>query len=227
MDTNPRAGSALTRRRFLAATAAAAVTGIGATRITAARATTVRVRLAPAEGVSGPTPVAIGVPLPRDLLRDASRVVVLDDRGRPLQAWIDALEPWRTGGRDGSIRSLRVRLRVDPVEHGTLQVRLGEAGHPAPEGAPPDAEDVLLAPDGLRGPRVFALLPAAWLCASGVAGPQVPADPHGRFAGYDAFVERSFPGSLAYLDSSVSTTGSSIGPRAGTRSTYALAIAAS
>ena len=31
----------------------------------------------------------------------------------------------------------------------------------------------------------------------------MPADPHGRFAGYDAFVERSFPGSLAYLDSSV------------------------
>jgi hypothetical protein len=172
-----------------------------------------------------------GVPLPPDLLRDASRVVVLDDRGRPLPAWIESLEQWRSGGRagrrDGSIRSLRVRLRVDPVEHGTLQVRLGEAGHPAPEGAPPDSEDVLLAPDGLRGPRVFALLPAAWLCASGVAGPQVPADPHGRFAGYDAFVERSFPGSLAYLDSSVSTTGSSIGPRAGTRSTYALAIAAS
>jgi hypothetical protein len=132
MDANACAGLAVTRRSFLAATAAA-VTTIGATGIAAARATTVRVRLAPAEGVSGPTPVTFGVPLPPGLVRDASRVVVLDDRGRPLPAWIEALEPWRpkeqiggrTGGREESIRSLRVRLRVDPVEHRTLQVRLG------------------------------------------------------------------------------------------------------
>src|SRR4249919_3008077 len=100
MDTNPRAGSALTRRRFLAATAAA-VTGIAATGMAAARATTVRVRLAPAAGVSGRTPVAFGLPLPQGLVRDASRVVVLDDRGRPLPAWNEALELWRPRGQIG------------------------------------------------------------------------------------------------------------------------------
>src|SRR4029077_13880067 len=55
----------------------------------------------------------------------------------------------------------------------------------------------------LAGPRVMALLPADWLCNSLVVGPQTPAPMSGPYARYDSFVERNFPGSLAYLDSQV------------------------
>jgi hypothetical protein len=54
-----------------------------------------------------------------------------------------------------------------------------------------------------KSPRVWALLPASWLCASEVAGPQVPASNSGAFAAYDRLAERSFPGSLAYIESPV------------------------
>jgi hypothetical protein len=61
----------------------------------------------------------------------------------------------------------------------------------------------LIEESGLKGPRVAAVLPAQWLCASGVVGPQVPATQSGDYSSYDRFVERNFPGSLAYLDSKV------------------------
>jgi hypothetical protein len=56
---------------------------------------------------------------------------------------------------------------------------------------------------GLKGPRVVAILPADWLCASGIVGPQVPASQSGAYSSYDTFVEKNFPGSLAYIDSKV------------------------
>jgi hypothetical protein len=61
----------------------------------------------------------------------------------------------------------------------------------------------LIEQNGLKGPRVLALLPAEWLCASEVVGPQTPANSSGEYAKYDKFVEKNFPGSLAYLDSKV------------------------
>src|SRR6185437_4533521 len=61
--------------------------------------------------------------------------------------------------------------------------------------------DTLRDEKGLNGPRVLALLPAEWLCASGIVGPQTPAALSGSFSSYDRMVEKNFPGSLAYLDS--------------------------
>jgi len=56
---------------------------------------------------------------------------------------------------------------------------------------------------GLKGPRVLAVLPANWLCASGVVGPQTPAALSGEYSSYDRFVEKNFSGSLTYLNSQV------------------------
>src|SRR5260370_35106697 len=49
----------------------------------------------------------------------------------------------------------------------------------------------------------MAFLPASWLCDSLVVGPQTSASMSGPYARYYSFVERNFPGSLAYLDSQV------------------------
>jgi len=53
----------------------------------------------------------------------------------------------------------------------------------------------------LQGPRVLCVLPAEWLCAARVAGPQTPASQSGRYAMYDQCVERHFAGSLEYVAS--------------------------
>jgi hypothetical protein len=61
--------------------------------------------------------------------------------------------------------------------------------------------ETLIDAEGLKGPRVLAVLPAKWLCDSWVVGPQTPAAESGEYAAYDEFVERNFQGSLKYLGS--------------------------
>ena len=61
--------------------------------------------------------------------------------------------------------------------------------------------ETLIEPDGIKGPRVLALLPAKWLCDSWMVGPQVPAAESGAWSSYDRLVEKNFPGSLQYIAS--------------------------
>jgi hypothetical protein len=66
----------------------------------------------------------------------------------------------------------------------SLELEVGAAGDASLTMAP--VEDTLVTADGTDGPRVWVVLPAAWLAASGVAGPALP---HEAFAGteLDAF----------------------------------------
>src|SRR6476661_4639433 len=57
--------------------------------------------------------VSFGLPLPSGFLNDASRVRVVGDDGAELLAAVRSLEPWRIGGRDGSIRSLLIQFKAD------------------------------------------------------------------------------------------------------------------
>ena len=192
----------VSRRVFLLA---AAGLGAGAPAPTARRAS-VSVRLTPRAPATGPIAVAFGVPLPAGLVHDARRVRVLDGRGRELAAAVEPLEPWRTDGRDGSLRAVGIRLRADLTTTAPLQLRIelnGTTRATTRSTAPIPIEETLVDPDGLQGPRVRAVLPAHWLCAAGVAGPQAIARSDGAYAGYERFVDRSFPGSLAALDSGI------------------------
>jgi len=132
-------------------------------------------------------------------------VHVTDARGRAVAAAISPLEPWRTGGTDGSLRAIGVRCRLDvsAAAAQTLRITFNGGGRRPRQVEPIAIEDTLIAADGLAGPRVRAVLPAPWLCASGVVGPQAIASATGPYAGYERFVERSFPESLTYLDSDV------------------------
>jgi hypothetical protein len=152
----------------------------------------VPVRLEPRVPSAGLELVSFGFPLPPGLLDDPRLVAVLDESGREIEATVSPLEPWRRGGRDGSIRSVGVRTRLDfsGVDERRLLVRLGErAAHRAESFDLPESS------------RVRALLPAGWLCRSEVAGPQTPAADSGSFAAYDDLAARSFERSLAYLES--------------------------
>src|SRR5690606_27127581 len=74
---------------------------------------------------------------------------------------------------DGSVRSVQIQVQTGVIANQVLQVRLGELPTTSPL-ALAAVSTTLVAADGTRGPRVWARLPAAWLSASGVTGPQVP-----------------------------------------------------
>ena len=148
--------------------------------------------------------VSFGLPLPFGFLNDARKVRVIDERGTEIPVAVRSLEPWRVGGREGSIRSLLVQFKADFSKQKTQRVTVifrGNRSRVDSNFVP--VSQTLLDAEGLKGPRVLPLLPADWLCAAGVTGPQIPAAQSGVYAKYDSFVEKNFPGSLKYLDSNV------------------------
>lgn len=198
--------SEFSRREFLLAAAAAALAGRGAHAQSPPKAPRpgreLSVTLVGRADDLKEEVVSFGVPLPPDFLRDAGRVVVLDERGAEVAATTRALEPWRLGGREGSVRSVLVQFKSDFRAARTQRVRLLFNTRPRLRGGPfVPVRETLLDDEGLKGPRVLAVLPAKWLCDSWVVGPQTPAAESGAYGEYDRFVERNFPGSLKHLDS--------------------------
>src|SRR5689334_10192802 len=148
--------------------------------------------------------VSFGLPLPVGFLHDVQKVRVVDEHGVELPAAIRSLEPWRVGGREGSVRSLLIHFKADFSKQKTQRVRVSfDARQRAARADFIPVAQTLIDEQGLKGPRVAAVLPADWLCASGIVGPQVPASESGVYSSYDRFVEKNFPGSLHYLDSQV------------------------
>ncbi len=148
--------------------------------------------------------VSFGLPLPPGFLADPRRVKVVAENGQEVIAAVRALEPWRIGGKEGAIRSLLIQFKSDFAGRQTQRVRI--LFHQARQKNSNDFVPVsrtLIDGAGLQGPRVSALLPAQWLCDSLIVGPQTPATSSGAYSPYDQFVEKNFPGSLAYLDSQV------------------------
>ena len=148
--------------------------------------------------------VSFGLPLLFGLLNDSQRVRIFDESGVEVPAAVRSLEPWRTGGREGSIRSLLIQFKLDFSRRKKryVTVRFHARRRPNEVTFVPVSQ-TLIDKSGLKGPRVAAVLPAIWLCGSGIVGPQVPATESGEYSNYDRFVEKNFPGSLAFLDSKV------------------------
>lgn len=146
--------------------------------------------------------VSFGLPLPPNFLSDPRRIRITASDGRELEASVRALEPWRLQGRTGSIRSLLIQFKSDfsRAREQRVHVVFHQLRRKGSREFVPVSK-TLIDEEGLKGPRVLALLPAHWLCQSLVAGPQVPAAEAGSFAAYEQFVERSFQGSLAYIES--------------------------
>jgi len=129
---------------------------------------TVDVTLRPAVGVLGTQRVSFAVPLAPGQLHDGDLVRVLSGGVElPAARRELAYHP------DGSVRSVQLQVQLAATAGQILQVRLGEAPTTAPL-ALAAVSTTLVTADGSQGPRVWAQLPAAWLSASGVAGPQRP-----------------------------------------------------
>ena len=183
---------------FLSAWRATLVSGVD--RTTSAG---VEVRLDGRADSLGREVVNFGLPLPPGFLSNPGNVRVINATGQELKAAVRALEPWRIGGREGSIRSLQIQLPLDFSQQRNQRIRILFKPRRENESNFVPVEDTLISRDGLSGPRVMAVLPADWLCDSLVVGPQTPASMSAPYAAYDSFVEKNFPGSLAYLDSQV------------------------
>ena len=148
--------------------------------------------------------VSFGLPLPFGFLNDTRKARVVDEHGVELPAAVRSLEPWRLGGREGSIRSLLIQFKADFSKQRTQHINVSfDARQRAARQEFVPVQQTLIDEQGLKGPRVAAVLPGRWLCASGIVGPQVPATQSGAYSSYDRFVEKNFPGSLRYLDSQV------------------------
>jgi len=145
--------------------------------------------------------VNFGLPLRPGFLSNPRNVRVVNAAGRELKVAVRALEPWRIGGREGSIRSLQIQLTSDFSRERDQLIKILFQPRRQNENNFVPVADTLISQDGLEGPRVIALLPADWLCDSLVAGLQTPASMSAPYSRYDSFVEKNFPGSLAYLDS--------------------------
>ena len=148
--------------------------------------------------------VSFGLPLPPDSLSDPRRVRVISETGQEMIAAVRSLEPWRIGGKEGSIRSLLIQFTSDFRRQRTQRIKIlfNQLRENNDHSFVPVSE-TLLDKEGLEGPRVLAILPACWLCDSLIVGPQTPTVESGAYKSYDQFVEKSFPGSLAYLNSQV------------------------
>jgi hypothetical protein len=126
------------------------------------------VHLVPQVGVSGSQRVNFAVPLAPGQLSDETLVRVLSG-GVEVSAFRRGLA--RHG--DGSLRSVQLQLQQTFAAQIDIEVRLGEK--PATAALEPvPVPDTLVTPTGESGPRVWALLPAEWLSATGFAGPLVP-----------------------------------------------------
>ena len=171
---------------------------------TSARQTEVEVTLEGRGANLGDELVNFGLPLPPGFLSDPRRVRVVNAVGQEISAAVRALEPWRIGGREGSIRSLLIQFTLEFSTERTHRIKIVfDQPRLKSESSFVPVAATLVDEDGLKGPRVLAMLPARWLCDSLVVGPQTPAAASGPYAPYDHFVEKNFPGSLAYLDSQV------------------------
>jgi hypothetical protein len=128
----------------------------------------VTVALVPRPGYTGTQRVNFAVPIPRGKLADPDRVRVLA-RGVELAAARRGL----ARHPDGSVRSVQLQVEATVTPRAMLEVRLDEAPTTPPLELVP-VSTTLEPPDGSEGPKVWVLLPANWLAASGVVGPQVP-----------------------------------------------------
>jgi hypothetical protein len=161
-----------------AATAGSSMTGgvvgvAGTTAQAGAPATTplgasVTVHLVPQAGVTGTQRVNFAVPLARGQLSD-EKLVQVSMAGAELPALRRGLAKYT----DGSLRS--VQLQIEPMLTGEtdVEVRLGAASTASALELVP-VEQTLVVASGEQGPKVWALLPAAWLSGSGFAGQLVP-----------------------------------------------------
>lgn len=135
-------------------------------------------------GAGDDVDVTVGIPFAPAMLTDTRQLRILDAGGNEVPAHVDATLLWYA--RDRSVRAARVQF------HAHLQQGQGvyyfALGQPRTRDAPgwPYARELVADAQGVRVAPALATLDPAWLCASLIAGPQVPAAKGEAYARYVA-----------------------------------------
>jgi len=125
--------------------------------------------------------VSTGIPFAPGQLTDERKFAVFDGRGEEVSIATDVLARWTY---DNSIRSLLVQFPMH-IEHRYEGVTL-QWGRPRTTQDRERVEVNWIVPEG------YIVLPAKWLCESGVIGEQVPMDQH-PFPSFDERAEKYYP----------------------------------
>ena len=128
--------------------------------------------------------VTLGIPFPPHMLRDARRVLILDEQGQTIPTHVEATLHWYVGG--GGIRAVKVQFRTTlDGNTRTLRFAVGD-----PDGKTIDGwaytDGLIKDADGVLVPAVLATLSPEWMSASLIAGPQRPAVPKSAYDRYFA-----------------------------------------
>jgi hypothetical protein len=128
--------------------------------------------------------VSMGIPFAPGVLGDTGQLRILDAQGNEVPAAVQTTLRWYA--RDGSIRAVRVQFRTQlTADTQTFYFAIGKPRQRELAGWP-YAGGLVEGAQGLRVPAALATLTAEWLCASLIAGPQLPAAPGEPYAAYVA-----------------------------------------
>jgi hypothetical protein len=126
--------------------------------------------------------VSIGIPFPPGMLANTDNVRILDEHGAEVPAAVKTTLKWFF--KDGSVRAVRAQFRA--TLDGDQQTFYFSVDKPRTmnDAGWPYADGLVGGEQGLRVPAAEATLMPEWLCASLIAGPQLPATPDEPYADY-------------------------------------------
>lgn len=128
--------------------------------------------------------VSVGIPFPPGVLRDPRLLRILDEHGVEIPAAIRATLQWYA--KDGGVRAVRAQFHAHLA--GDKQTFYFAVGKPRQRDITgwSYAAGLVDGGQGISVPAALATLTPAWLCASLIAGPQLPAATGEAYANYVA-----------------------------------------
>lgn len=161
----------------------------------------VTVTLVPQTEDSAKAVVSFGLPFGPDVLANDQQIRVTAAEGQEVAVYTQPLAHWWIDGKKGTLRSVLVQF-LFPAAGRTVTLSWDRPRTKTREKAAPAAETQRVAiQDGFEFhcPKVLALLPPEWLCASRVAWQQVPAADNRAAPWFDQHLNDQFPGSLGNI----------------------------
>jgi len=161
----------------------------------------VTVTLLPQGDAASKAIVSFGLPFGPDVISDDRLVRATDADGRELALHTEPLASWWIDGKKGTLRSVLVQFEspLSGTKPGKVTLSWDKPRTKSREKRTPTAETrAVQSGEGFdfHVPKVLALLPAEWLCASRVAWQQIPASENKAAPWFDQHLAEQFPGPL-------------------------------